>query len=256
MRSLPKAITFILMYTCVICVQDPTETLDVINEILASPAVCLWGIRSCSLNHVRVVVQMVMDTKAICNYIKAKRGIPIHHMMVYNTNLIFWSGTGFILHLTLHLSLLLCILWASPFSSRRQMKTAGDSQSHTAPLSNTFTDLFQIFFLTNFFFPAYLLGVSLILKLHLLFHPKMPQDSAHSMKHHASPGNSVSSVPKHEEVWRASHRHLEIVHQNLNEKPTYSVQTTCFSTLEKTCLYPKEKQASQTQPTIFSLLDK
>lgn len=84
----------------------------------------------------------------------------------------------------------------------------------------------------------------------------MPQDSAHSMKHHASPGNSISSVPKHEEVWRASHRHLEIVHQNLNEKPTYSVQTTCFSTFEKTCLYPKEKQASQTQPTIFSLLDK
>lgn len=89
MRSLPKAITFILMYMCVICVQDPTETLDVINEISASPAVCLWGIRSCSLNHVRVVVQMVMDTKAISNYIKAKRGIPIHHMMVYNTHLIF-----------------------------------------------------------------------------------------------------------------------------------------------------------------------
>lgn len=89
MRSLPKAITFILMYTCVICVQDPTETLDVINEISASPAVCLWGMRSCSLNHVRVVVQMVMDTKAISNYIKAKRGIPIHHMMVYNTHLMF-----------------------------------------------------------------------------------------------------------------------------------------------------------------------
>lgn len=151
MRSLPKALNFNLMYMCVICIQDPTETLDVIDEISASPAVCLWGIRSCSLNHVRVVVQMVMDTKAISNYIKAKRGIPIHHMMVYNTHLIFWSGTGFILHLTLHLSLLSCILWASPFSSRRQMKTAGDSQSHTAPLSNTFTDLFQIFFLTNFF---------------------------------------------------------------------------------------------------------
>lgn len=110
MRSLPKALNFNLMYTCVICVQDPTETLDVIDEISASPAVCLWGIRSCSLNHVRVVVQMVMNTKAISNYIKAKRGIPIHHMMVYNTHLIFWSGTGFILHLTLHLSLLSCIL--------------------------------------------------------------------------------------------------------------------------------------------------
>lgn len=76
------------VYVCDLC-TGPAETLDVINEISASPAVCLWGIRSCSLNHVRVVVQMVMDTKAISNYIKAKRGIPIHHMMVYNTHLIF-----------------------------------------------------------------------------------------------------------------------------------------------------------------------
>lgn len=64
------------MYTCVICVQDLTETLAVMNEILASPAVYLWGIGSCSLNHLRVVVQMAMDTKAISNYILYKpRGV-------------------------------------------------------------------------------------------------------------------------------------------------------------------------------------
>lgn len=34
------------------------------------------------------------------------------------------------------------------------------------------------------------LGVSLKLQLHLLFHSKMPQDSAASLKHHASPGTA------------------------------------------------------------------
>lgn len=116
----------------------------------------------------------------------AKRGIPIHHTVVNITSHLlkrkqicasppFSPVRGHLAHY-LH------------FSPCRQMKTDADSQLHTplslATLPLTFPDLLSA---KTFF--VYLLGMSLKFKLHSLFHPKMPQDSARSTKHHATPGN-------------------------------------------------------------------
>lgn len=64
------------------------------------------------------------------------------------------------------------------------MNTAAETYSHTAPC---LADLFQAFFPTQLFYHS---GVSLKLQLCLLFHSKMPQDSATWLKLHASPGTA------------------------------------------------------------------
>lgn len=51
-----------------LCSRPDSNPEAVMNETLANPAVCLWGI-GCCLNHLRVAPQMVMDTTAISNHI-------------------------------------------------------------------------------------------------------------------------------------------------------------------------------------------
>lgn len=151
-----------------LCTRANSKPEAVMNETLVNPAVCLWGISSCSLNHLRVAAQMVMDITDISYHIQytvshaGKEGIPIHHIAVsfHTSHLFKWKQFWTVLR------------W-------RQLQ----SHTHTQPcVSLTFSR--PCFYQTFFFYHS---GVSLKLKLHLLFHPKMPQDCASSLKHHAPP---------------------------------------------------------------------
>lgn len=84
-----------------LCTRANSKPEAVMNETLVNPAVCLWGISSCSLNHLRVSAQMVMDTTDISHHIQytvshaGKEGIPIHLIAVHFTPLIYLSGNSF-----------------------------------------------------------------------------------------------------------------------------------------------------------------
>lgn len=62
-------VTTIPVLLFIIMHDNDSKLGAVMNGTLANPAVCLWGISVCSLNHLRAAAHMIMDITAISKHI-------------------------------------------------------------------------------------------------------------------------------------------------------------------------------------------